>query len=203
LDPVLVDIEVVPRRPAPRGEPGDLADELSTIRTALMAPEAGRETVGQARVHREGARTWVSLRYRYPASPDRLIDQAVAVTDAAELWVTVVGWQALSGALDGLASRIASSLVFHSGESRARGRLAPSQRFAAGNFAAGNGVRPAAGRSAFADRDALDRSDHSTTVALAAPSLAAARWRTVSRIEGKTRPDRKNINTFAKRESEL
>lgn len=106
-DPCVVDITLMSS--SPRLQTGDAPHELLMIQRLWATPDAALEVLRAPRLMGEGARAWVTVRQRYTANPDIVLERVVGLRQGVLLRVDVIGWAALPASFEDLAARILQS----------------------------------------------------------------------------------------------
>jgi hypothetical protein len=89
----------------------DGTSELAGIQHQLQRVPEGLEMVTPPRLATDpGALPHVVVRYRYISQPDQVVDRAIGIIDGATVRVSVIGWEALPAAFEGLAVRVLESI---------------------------------------------------------------------------------------------
>jgi hypothetical protein len=106
-DPCVVDITWMSF--SPRLQAGEAPHELLMIQRQWATPDAELEVLRAPRLVGEGSRAWVTVRQRYTANPDIVLDRVVGLRQGVLLRVDVIGWAALPASFEDLAARILQS----------------------------------------------------------------------------------------------
>jgi len=106
-DPCVVDITWMSFSPAlPTGE---APHELLMIQRQWATPDAELEVLRAPRLVGKGSSAWLTVRQRYNANPDIVLERVVGLRHGVLLRVDVIGWAALPAGFEDLAARILQS----------------------------------------------------------------------------------------------